>query len=158
MEYPPEQKKEFLLRIKKEAQNMTTLYPKGYYGFSSKVRIHASSDNALRMISTRAADLRQSHYAVLRNQYLRPVHRKCIHQQVPEAEGLPELVLRSEATVAVRHVFQVKLQLPQGCRLYLAVVRNVSHGGTRSTSLWYGMYCGGTASTMPWYNVYHTVV
>ena len=34
----------------------------------------------------------------------------------------------------------MKLQLPQGYRLYLAVVQDVSHGGTRSTSLWYGMY------------------
>lgn len=34
-------------------------YPKGYYGFSSKYASTLSSDNALRMISTRAADLRQ---------------------------------------------------------------------------------------------------
>ncbi|WP_147331612.1 hypothetical protein [Bacteroides stercoris] len=60
----------------------------------------------------------------------------------------------------------MKLQLPQGCRLYLAVVRNVSHGGTRSTSLWYGMYpavvqhlpCRGTTYTTPWYDTYLVVV
>ncbi|KAB5275574.1 hypothetical protein F9954_14835 [Bacteroides stercoris] len=56
----------------------------------------------------------------------------------------------------------MKLQLPQGCRLYLAVVRNVSHGGTRSTSLWYGMYpavvqhlpCRGMTPTLSWYGMY----
>ncbi|MDC7131777.1 hypothetical protein [Bacteroides stercoris] len=56
----------------------------------------------------------------------------------------------------------MKLQLPQGCRLYLAVVRDVSHGGTRSTSLWYGMYPAvvqriphrGMTPTLSWYGMY----
>lgn len=54
-------------------------YPKGYYGFSSKVRIHAFLGQRLTYKHTSTLALgSKSHYFLLRNKYMRLVYSKCI--------------------------------------------------------------------------------
>ena len=82
-------------------------YPKGYYGFSSKIRFHVflgqrvtfNIDQKHRFMA------KQISQSVLRNQHMRPLRDKRIYQQISETQRLPEPFIRHKDAADINRMY-----------------------------------------------------